>query len=176
MNNSLTLYQLTEEQQLIEDLLIENGGELTPEIEEALNANQLALSEKVDGYNCILRKFEGAETAIDAEIKRLTALKKTAQNAQKSLKSHIASAMIEHGIQKLEGNLCKISFRRSEAVDITDAALADLDIVAEKVAADLPNYVKVELSYNKTKIKELIKAGSAVPGASIKDNYSLQIR
>ena len=50
----MNLFQLTAEQSRIEDLLEQNGGEITPEIEEALTLTAEQLPRKVDGYGALL--------------------------------------------------------------------------------------------------------------------------
>ena len=102
---SLSLYDLSQEQLDIERALEDAGGELTPELEEALGNNAEALSHKIDSYSAILRKNEYMNEAIDAEIKRLQALKKTNANKVKSLKSYIGYVMGTFGITKIDGNL-----------------------------------------------------------------------
>ena len=64
-----TLYALTAAQAAIEDALYENGGELTPELEEQLAETREALPAKIDGYNHILARLAGMEAAADAEYK-----------------------------------------------------------------------------------------------------------
>ena len=179
MEKSLTLYELTAEQQAIEDALIDNGGELSPELEEMLNSNQEAISEKVDGYNKILRKFEGRETAIDAEIMRLTALKRTAQNAQKSIKEHLLWAMEQAGKDKLEGTLCKAYLRHSSALEVDeDVLLMEVAKKMEKWQNTLPSYITLSAKINKTVIKEMFPKDSTLlpPGCQYKDNKSITIK
>lgn len=173
---NLTLYELTAEQAAIEEALIDNGGELTPEIEAALEANNEALSVKADGYCRILHKFEGAEAAIDGEIKRLQGLKKTAQNAQKNLRSHILGAMLEHGIEKIECPLGKFSTRSSSAVEVADDFLDQFEQARREFATTLPSFVSVDLKLSKTALRDAILAGQPVLGAEIVNNKSLQIR
>ena len=77
---SLSLYDLTQEQLDIERALEDAGGELTPELEEALGNNAEALSHKIDSYCAIMCKNEYMNVSIHAEIMRLQALKKTNVN------------------------------------------------------------------------------------------------
>lgn len=170
----LSLYELTAEQQRIEEILIENGGEMTEEIKTLWEQNNNAIAVKVDGYNKVLRKFEGAETALDAEIKRLTALKRTAVNAQKSLKSHLLHVMLEQNISKLEGNLCKVSLRNTKAVEVDDDFL---DIFKQELSdLELPDYISVEVKVNKTALKPHIENGDVVAKARIIENTNVIIK
>ena len=175
-----TLYELTAAQSAIEDALYENGGELTPELEAQLAETREALPAKIDGYNHILARLAGMEAAADAEIKRLQALKKTAQNAQKSLKGHLLNAMQTFGIEKIEGSTCKV-FRKANpaSVTITDenALLQPFkEWLFDGVMDDLPAWIKVEASINKTALKEMLKNGEQVCGAELTRNESVVIK
>ena len=81
-----TLFNITAEQKRINEALMELDGELTPELEEALVINAENFAVKVEGYATSIHQFEAYAEAADAEIKRLTALKKSAQGAAKRLK------------------------------------------------------------------------------------------
>ena len=171
----MNLYELTAEQARIEDLLEENGGEITPEIEEALTLTAEALPKKVDGYGVLIRQFAAAEAACDAEIKRLQGLKKTAQNAQKGMKDRILYAMQTFGFDKLAGETTKFSSRSSKAVDVNEDVL--LMNYREKIArfvSTLPDWISLEVKVSKQVIKDAYKATGITPeGAQVVENTSL---
>lgn len=171
----MNLYELTAEQARIEDLLEENGGEITPEIEEALTLTAEALPKKVDGYGVLIRQFAAAEAACDAEIKRLQGLKKTAQNAQRGMKDRILYAMQTFGFDKLAGETTKFSTRASKAVDVNEDLLLMnyRDKIAEFVAT-LPEWLSLEVKVSKKVIGDTYKATGITPeGAQVVENTSL---
>lgn len=174
-----SLYQLTADMAAIEDALWENGGELTPELEEALTETSASLVAKTDSYGALIRKFDSAATAIDAEIKRLQALKKTAVNAGDSLKKRILFSMQKNEKTKLDGQLTKFFLRRSERT-ITDdeSILAPYLFALEEFIKTLPAYVKTgDLRVDKTIIKEMIKKqGIQIPGAALEENWSVVMK
>lgn len=174
----MNLYELTAEQARIEALLEENGGEITPEIEEALTLTAEALPKKVDGYGVLLRQFAAAEAACDAEIKRLQGLKKTAQNAQRGMKDRILYAMQTFGYDKLAGETTKFSTRSSKAVEIDEETL--LARYREKLAefvATLPDWLNLEVKVSKTAISNAYKATGITPeGAQVVENTSLIVK
>lgn len=173
-----SLYQLSADMSAIEDALWENGGELTPELEQALTETEQSLAVKTDGYNSLIRKFASQADVIDAEIKRLTALKKTCQNAEKRLKNHICETMGEFGIDKLEGQYCKISRAKTTSIETNDELLLATCLPA--IAAlneSLPPYIRVEPKISKTAIKEYQKTEGILPaGAEVVENWSIRIR
>lgn len=173
-----SLFQLSADMSAIEDALWENGGELTPELEQALTETEQSLAVKTDGYNSLIRKFASQADVIDAEIKRLTALKKTCQNAEKRLKNHICETMGEFGIDKLEGQYCKISRAKTTSIETNDELLLATCLPA--IAAlneSLPPYIRVEPKISKTAIKEYQKTEGILPaGAEVVENWSIRIR
>lgn len=174
----MNLYELTAEQARIESLLEENGGEITPEIEEALTLTAEALPRKVDGYGVLIRQFAAAEAACDAEIKRLQGLKKTAQNAQRGMKDRILYAMQTFGFDKLAGETTKFSTRKSTAVEVDEDTL--LAAYREKIAdfvATLPAWLSLEVKVSKTAIGNEYKSSGLTPeGAQVVENTSLIVK
>ena len=159
-----SIYQLTTEALEIASLLEEN--ELTPEIEQALVINQDELKEKALNYAYVIRTFEDDVTTIENEIKRLRALKEAKTNSIERLRESISTAMNIYGIEKVESPLLKLSFRKSEAVEITNEEVLPMSFKTEKVT----------YTPNKVKIKEAIKNGETVFGAILQINYNLQIK
>lgn len=159
-----TLFNITAEQKRINEALMESGGELTPELEEALLINAENFAVKVEGYATSIHQFEAFAEAADAEIKRLMALKKSAQGAAKRLKDNLAYGMEVMGYDKVDMGLHKLSFRSSTAVNITDEVR-------------IPNqYIKVETSIDKMALKKDLQAGMVIEGAELVTNRNLQLR
>ena len=158
------MYNISAEQMRINNLLEENDGELTPEIEEALMINEENFLVKTEGYIASIKKFDNLADAVDAEIKRLQAIKKTASNCSKRLKESLSYGMQTMGYDKVDVGLHKISYRRSTAVNILDEA-------------HIPNqYIKVETKIDKESIKRDLKEGILIPGAELVTNQNIQIR
>lgn len=178
MNENRTLFQLTADMAAIEDALYETGGELTPEIEEALQETAQSLAIKTDSYNALMRKFGSQADVIDAEIKRLTALKKVCQNAEKRLREHVCDTMQMFGIEKLEGTYCKMSLCKSTRTETDDEQLMAAYMGAvEELSATLPPYLTLDVKVNKTGIKEYEKETGILPaGAEKVESISLRIR
>lgn len=176
--DSRSLFQLSADMSAIEDALYETGGELTPEIEAALQETAQSLAMKTDSYNALMRKFGSQADVIDAEIKRLTALKKTCQNAEKRLREHVCETMQMFGIEKLEGTYCKMSLGKSTRVETDDEQLMAAYMGAvEKLGATLPPYLILDVKVSKTGIKEYEKETGILPaGAEKVESVSLRIR
>lgn len=173
------LFQLTSDMSAIEEALWENGGELTPELEEAMTETKESLIAKIDGYGALIRNFDASAATIDAEIKRLTALKKTAERASERLKARVLDSMQFNNISKLDGAYTKFSLRRSErTVTDDESILAPYYFTIEAVRSTLPPYVQLgDLKVSKQVIKDMIKKdGIQIPGASLEENWSVTMR
>ena len=161
-----SLYQIEQTYLNLVESLIENGGELTPELETELSINKEQLQNKGVCYGFIVKELEGNIDLIDLEIKRLQALKKPLVNSIDRLKNNLSQAMQMFDVTELKTPLLKINFRKSESIEVTDIDLLDVDFVKTTItkAAD------------KIAIKEAIKAEIPVRGAVLITNYNLQIK
>lgn len=174
-----TLFQLTSDMAVIEDALWENGGELTPELEQALTETQESLLAKTDSYGALIRKFDAASVSIDAEIKRLQALKKTAVNASDRLKERVRFSMENNGITKLDGTYTKFSLRNSTRTIVNEESmLAPYFFSLEAFRSTLPPYITLgDLKVNKTIIKDMYKKDGLLPAdVAFEENVSLMMR
>jgi hypothetical protein len=160
----MNLYTLTTEAQMIASLL--ETEELTPELEGMLVINQQELTQKSIDYAKVIRNKEADSDAIEAEIKRLKAMKESNDRVIDRMKMAVKDAMLASGIDKIESSLFKLSLRRSEAVDVIS-----IDQLPESLTV-----VKKTVSADKVKIKEAIKNGIPVEGAVLVENFNLQIK
>ena len=161
-----SIYNIQSEYQQLVNQLIENGGELTPELELALQINKDNFHSKSENYAYITKQFDGEIDIIDNEIKRLQQAKKTREKAIERLKANIEMAMTTFEVDKIETPLIKISFRKSESVEVEDV---------NNLPA-LYKVVKVSETADKLKIKDALKSGMFIEGCSIKTNRNLQIK
>lgn len=160
---SATLYQLTNQMAEIEAMLEETGGEITPELEAVWNETSESLPQKVDGYNQVLRNLTAYAANLADEIKRLQGLKKTADNSAKRIKEHVLDCMETFGIQKLEGNYCKMSLRSSTQTEVDEDSVL-LPYLSRVEKLGLPSWITCELKINKTALKEAFKGKDVTPG------------
>lgn len=173
-----SLYELQGTMLQIEQVLDENGGELTDELAELLTDTELSIRQKADGYRAIMAKFSDKADAVDKEIKRLQDIKKTAKNAEKRLKEYILGIMGIYGIKKIEGDLCSMTKTTTKSLDVNEELL--LAVHADKIAelqALLPDYLTIEVKVSKTAIKNKFKNTDLLPaGCEYVENESLRIR
>lgn len=104
--------------------LEENGGELTPEIEEKLKLNEEEITSKVKNYVEYINKLKADKVAIKAEKDRLAALDKSKDNTIKSLTNLVLYAINTFGKEDKKGKKFfdwgtgKVSIRPSVSVEV----------------------------------------------------------
>lgn len=162
----VALYQIEQEYMMLADSIISNGGELTPELETALEINREQLEAKGRGYGFVIKDVESELDAIENEIKRLQSLKQSRNKAIDLLKEKLSNAMQLFEVFEIKTPTLKINFRKSESVEIEDLSLLDKKFMV----------VKTTEQPDKMAIKEAIKQGESVQGATISINYNLQIK
>jgi hypothetical protein len=158
----MNLYQIKNEYLTLASQL--EQGELTPEIEQQLQINEEQLKEKAINYGYVIRSFEYDNDVIDAEIKRLKQLKEQKENAIDKLKNAVSDAMQLYGIEKIDSPTLKLSFRKSESIEVSENI--DKKYLIEKIT----------LQPDKNAIKQAIKDGQQVEGAVLVTNYNIQIK
>ena len=164
--NTPTLYGITAELNAILAAIEDNGGEITPEIENALAINEEQFVQKSEDYGHAILNLKAMAAAAKAEKERLAALQKYYENATKRLSDALLTAMQVFDRPKVENATLRLSLRRSEATEIDDL---------EQLPAEY-KVTKVEVVADKTAIKKAIQSGEAVPGAHLVENVSLQIK
>ena len=162
----MNIYKIQNEYQLLINQIIEAEGEMTYEIQQALEINQQQLQSKAIDYCYVIKQLDSDCEQIDAELKRLQQLKKVRTNLAERLKDTISNAMNLYEVEKIETPLIKLSFRNSESVEITNESQLDACFIVTKTVT----------SPDKKAIKDAIKSGVLVCGATISYNKNLQIK
>jgi hypothetical protein len=162
----MNIFLIQNEYQLLINQIIEAEGEITPELETALTINKEQLQSKAVDYSYVIKQLDGDCEQIDAELKRLQQLKKVRTNLADRLKDTISNAMNLYEVEKIETPLIKLSFRNSESVEITNESQLDACFIVTKTVS----------TPDKKAIKDAIKSGVLVTGATISYNKNLQIK
>ena len=158
------LYHIDEELNAINEELMAAQGELTPELENKLVITKQELAEKSVNYALVILNNQADSNAIDAEIKRLKALKDAIDSTTDKLKEAVSNAMLMHDLTEVKSPLVKMSFRKSKSVHITDENELDA------------SFFEYKRTVNKTAIKKAIEGGELVVGAELIEKDNLQIK
>ena len=178
----MTLYEIDEKLRILEEYGIdEETGELLDE--DQFNAKfdeiQMALNDKIESSICFVKNLNAEVEAFKAEEKNLAQRRKVKENLAERIKNRIdtyikAQYTDEEGNvdtvglnkYKMETPKMKLSYRKSESVNITDINSVPNEYIK----------TKTEVSADKTNIKKAIKAGQHINGAELVTNINMQVK
>jgi len=159
-----SIYHICDDIAMVQNTLIENGGELTPELEERLTLSESQLTEKADSLNGAMRYCEARAAEIAEEIKRLQGLKKGYDNSAKAMKNSVLYNMQRTDKTEIEGKFCKFYIRETQSLEVNEEELLKpYQMVIETFRKNLPAYLPIEVKVNKTAIKTQFKGTNVLP-------------
>ncbi len=164
----MNLYDIYQIDAAIMNLVDEESGEILDY--EAFEALTMERAQKVENMALWFLDLNAEIAAIKAEEDRLAARRHEAEKKRDRLKEYLKQ--MQAG-EKFKTPRVSISFRSSEAVQIQDEK--------EFIKAMMESGNDAFLTYkdptiNKTAIKEALKGGAEIEGASIQKNLNIQIK
>ena len=120
------IYNIQQSLFSIFDELEENGGELTPELEEQLNITQEQFKSKIKDYSNVIKMLESDIVAIKEEKARLSDLQKSKEKNIERLKKIMVEAIENFGDTTKAGGKYvdygtgKVSVRNSQAIEVEE--------------------------------------------------------
>ena len=152
--------KLYEIDQAIMDLVDSETGEIIDI--EAFDSLQMEREEKIEGIALYIKDLKAEAEALKAEKLAFAERQKVAENKVESLKNYLAYALKG---QAFKSTKAVVSFRKTQQVDIPDIHKLDENFLRYK-----------DPEADKTAIKEAIKAGQIVKGATLIENTSVIIK
>jgi len=153
----MKLYEIPTEFAILESALIENAGELTPELEKQLDEFLRAGKDKIEGGAMVMRGLEMEAKACKEEAKRLSERAASLENNVERLKKLILYALDGAFGGKVKTALFTIWAQ-------TSAPVANLDVAPGVDLKELPaSFVRVSYALAKDAVKEAIKRGEKIP-------------
>jgi hypothetical protein len=104
------LYEINQEFLQLVELL--ESGEATDELLEAYDKNIADGEDKIRGYYFVYKMKSDELDAIDKEIKRLTAMKKSAQNSLNWFSMNIDTYLRVHEMESYKKDVVNIGYRK----------------------------------------------------------------
>lgn len=120
------IYQISQELLSIFDEIEENGGELTPELEEQLNITEESFKCKVKNYTDVIKTLQNDIVNIKSEKARLNDLQKSKEKTIDRLKSILVDAIDKFGTTSKTGSKFidygtgKVSIRNTQIVEVEE--------------------------------------------------------
>ena len=117
---------------------------------------------KIENIALWIKNLESDIESLKKEKMEFAKRQKSAENKRDSLKNYLSAYL--NG-QKFETSKCKVSFRKSTSIDITDVY---------KIPEE---YLKIkEPEADKTLLKEAIKKGVIIDGVEVIESNNIQIK
>lgn len=160
----MKLYEIPAEFALLERALIENDGELTPELEKALDDFLRSGKDKIEGGAMVMRGLEIEAAACRAEAKRLTERANALESNAERLKKLVLYALDAAFGGKVKTALFTIWGQ-------TSAATVNFDLEPGTELALLPErFIRVKYELAKDAVKDALNKGEEIPGEIIVTN------
>lgn len=164
MNRSL--YEISTELEHLNDVLMASEGELTLEVENQLAIAQTDLQTKGAGYGIVILENTYEVAKLESEIKRLADKKKAIERTNERLEGAVSEAMQRFGFEEIKTTHVKLSFRKSESVEIIDAGIIPSEFLVTKTT----------YTPDKAAIKSALKDGAEVNGCVLLQKKNLQVK
>lgn len=158
----MKLYEIDQQILSILEQVDPETGELTDEQFNQLTELNLDREAKIDNLASWYKQTTAEAEAIRNEERTLAERRRVKANQAENIKQYLAFVMAG---DKLETPRNRISWRRSQSVDITDETQIPEEFL-------VPQPAKV----SKSEISQAIKAGREVPGAMLIEKQNIQIR
>ena len=157
----MKLYELVREIDNFEFEIDEETGEILNA--SALDDLEIERDTKIENIGLWIKNLEAEAKAVKEEKDNMAARQKSLERKVSSLKDYLVYAL--NG-QKFSTARVSMSYRKSESVDLKDNFVYD-DKWCEQ---------KVEWKPDKKRIKEALKNGEKIAGATIVEKQNLQIK
>lgn len=168
---NLSLYKITDEMIELSNMLedpdsYDENGEVLPVLQEQLEMVSQDFNNKAMACSYIKQMYENEFDAIDAEIKRLQALKERKKKAQKQVEDLIITNMNRLGLTEIKTPTRILKLTNSVSTEVYDMT---------KLPTEYQR-TRIDVVPDKVKIKEDIKKGKVVDGARLVQTQSVKIR
>lgn len=155
-----TLYELSLEGVQISDMLTENEGELTPEIERRLDDLMLEGPARMEAAAMVVKQLDANAMACEEEAKRLRERAKAFSANADRLKARMVIALDAAFNGKIKTPLFTIWAQNSAATTVVDLAPG---FTPEMLYQEFPGLVRVKMELDRPKVLETHKAGGKLP-------------
>jgi hypothetical protein len=134
----MKLYEIAAEYQALLEAIDPETGEITPEIEQALDDLQDSVDLKVESICKILADRKADEAALEAEEKRLAAKRRALANGSDGLKQYLMHHLDALGLPKVKTQLFNVAIQKASRPSIRWSGNPDnIPVAYRKVTTSL---------------------------------------
>ena len=163
----MKLYELTAAYQQIFDMVLDEEANLDT-LEDTLQALEGSIEVKAENMGKFIGMLKADESAIEKEVERLMARKKSRQNRIQRIRDYLQNQMELIGKDKITTPIMTISLQNNPpALEVEDEFAIPTEFIV---------IIPEQKVVDKAKVKEALKSGREVPGARLTQGRSLRIR
>ena len=162
---SLKLYELTGQVAALDSMPLDNQDDIGA-YAELYHSLSESIADKAQAVCMVIRNANAEAEAIQAEIDRLTARKRSCQNRIGCLKTYLQSNMENLGIDKIKAVIFSVWIQGNpESVDVLCPA------------ENLPDeYKRVTTEPSIMAIKKALQSGAKIDGCNLLKSWSIRIK
>lgn len=136
---------------------------------DAFEQLQMERDQKLENVACWIKDLKAQANAIREEEQNLFERRKSIEKKAERLKTYLEIALKGESFSSPK---CAVSFRRSASVEIEDQDM----LIAWAERNGIDSMLKKTITVNKKEVANFMKTGIAVPGASARENWNIQIK
>lgn len=183
-----SLWEIDNELQKATQELIENGGELTDELNEILTVNNNEFEQKAENYLWLIKNLENEADLRTSEINRLKAKNEAILTTIDTLKSKLIPALLKRGKTKISD--FNLSVTKSKSVGSCDTNLIPKRYLRIGMKIKIPHNTFTQLldanlgltrddfliEPDKATLRKDLMAGQIIKGAELNEKEVLTIK
>lgn len=159
-----SLIELNQDYGRLMNLLMEAGGELSPELEQELQVNQEMLAAKADKYDFVISKLELEEEYWKAQADKYLRVARACNAARSRMRDSIKVTMQMMDKTEIVGETTTFKLVKGAPKLVFDHLKLPDEYVIETVVRET----------NKDKLKDDLKAGKVITGAQLEPVIQLR--
>ena len=159
-----TLMDRVRQAHVVEEWLVESGGEITPEIAQLLEEVEKGLAEKVDGYHHLIGYAEAQAKLWSEKAERLQKIANGCNSFAQMLERRLKEAMILAGVTELTGEEVRYKLQRTAP----QLLLREQELPVEYLV------VKQTTAPDKVRIRQELTNGATIKGAALVEQVCLR--
>ena len=160
--SNVSLYDLSLEGVQIQDMLLENDGELTPELEARIDQLMLLGPEKIEAAAIVVQNLQASALVCTQEALRLKSRAESFDRNVSKLKERIAIALDCAFNGKVKTH--RFTVWTQKAPDTVAFDLKE-EFTLDQLEATFPQLVRTKKELDKKACQEAFKAGDPLPNA-----------
>jgi len=152
-----------------QEALVAAEGDLAalPELQQLLELAEMDFKVKAERVALVARERALTAKAIGEEIERLTALKKSAESAERGLKAYLKFCLERVGLTRVDGTLARVALQKNSQPSVTTALQANELYALPEAQRFVTREETVIYSLDRAAILAAWKEGQALPASIV---------